>query len=258
MATAATGPGSPQPSIVRPADATGVENPTASQEDRFVPLSPCRIADTRVGNHRLAAYATRPFYVAGTFGFAPQGGKAGGCGVPIGATSVALSVTSTNSGGDGYLAGWATGTNPAATNFASMIGGHNVTSNPILPIGSQSTQQLQIKAGVRPTDVVMDVTGYYVPQIHALFYTGSGAYIYSGSSRVKAIAYVSPGVVNVTLDRDVSLCSVTTTGYYTGVYASAAPAAGHADQVQVRTWSLDSTTHRETPSQTFVVFNVSC
>ena len=54
----------------------------------FVPITPCRIADTRLGGGIVTGSSTRSFYVAGTVGFAPQGGKSGGCGVPLGATAV--------------------------------------------------------------------------------------------------------------------------------------------------------------------------
>src|SRR6478735_9396444 len=53
-----------------------------STESGFVPLTRCRIVDTRSGTGTngtpFTSLATRTFYVGGTFGFAPQGGKAGG------------------------------------------------------------------------------------------------------------------------------------------------------------------------------------
>src|ERR1700712_1010995 len=72
-------------------------------ENVFVSIAPCRIANTIGHGSQFTPNSTRNFYVRGTFGFAPQGGKSGGCGVPTYATSVVLTVNALNSTGSGYL-----------------------------------------------------------------------------------------------------------------------------------------------------------
>ena len=61
-----------------------------ANEDLFVPITPCRIIDTREAGGKLSAVTgSRVFDVAGSGPtFAAQGGKAGGCGIGEGATTV--------------------------------------------------------------------------------------------------------------------------------------------------------------------------
>lgn len=235
-------------------DSTGVDHPSGTPETRFVAVNACRLADTRVSKKPLTAGAIRGFYVAGTTGFAPQGGKSGGCAVPVGASAVALSVTSTRTSGTGFLSGWATGVSPSTSNFASTTRTANVTSNPTLPIAGASAAQLQIRAGGSTTDVIIDVTGYYMPAIHGLIYTGSSAYTYSGSLRVKSIHYVSTGVIDVTVDRDITYCTMLAGPYYPGNYIATAQPLG-SNVIRMRTTTSDA---NATAVPTFVWLSVTC
>jgi hypothetical protein len=75
----------------------------AVQEATFVALQPCRFVDTRLAGGKLTAGHSRAFYVRGTTGFTTHGGTSGGCGVPAAASSVTISITSTQSSGIGKL-----------------------------------------------------------------------------------------------------------------------------------------------------------
>ncbi len=132
-----------------------------------MPITPCRVADTRLGGGIVMGSSTRSFYVAGTFGFAPQGGKSGGCGVPLGATAVATNVTTTQSATSGYLTGYANGGAAPLSSFLSYTRTANVTGNPVLPLATGSGKQLNIKASAT-THIVIDVTGYYNTQSHLI------------------------------------------------------------------------------------------
>ena len=70
---------------------------TNPSESRYVAVTPCRIIDTRngagVNNTPFSALQTRTFSVGGTTGFTAQGGKSGGCGIPVGAVGVAATLT---------------------------------------------------------------------------------------------------------------------------------------------------------------------
>ena len=229
-------------------------------EMHFVAVAPCRVADTRKGGGALTSGTARSFYVSGSFGFAPQGGTSGGCGIPLGAPAVAVNVTTTGSSAAGYLTGYAAGTSPAATNFTSYRAGQNVTANPILSLADPSSQtaQLTVKAGGGSTQVIIDVTGYYVDQIEALITTSGGsAGVYSGTPRVLSVTHESAGVAVVTLDRDVNDCAISTSSYFAqGVYADAVGFSN--DQVTVYTWSIDSSTHLPVLGNDYVYLTISC
>src|SRR4051794_9493276 len=53
----------------------------------FVPVTPCRVIDTRLAGGKVNANEVRSYRIAGTTGFEAQGGHAGGCGIPLGASS---------------------------------------------------------------------------------------------------------------------------------------------------------------------------
>lgn len=137
----------------------------------FVPVEPCRVLDTRfMGAGAIAANTQRHFEVAGTTGFEAQGGKAGGCGIPLGATSpiaaaVVFNFIAVSPQGAGNLRAWEFGQpEPLASiiNYAT-VPGLNIANGVIVPIAGISTvdKDLTIQADARGTHVVADVTGYF-------------------------------------------------------------------------------------------------
>ena len=160
-------------------------------EDQYVPITPCRIVDTRTGGGALVAGSIRDFYVGGTTGFAPQGGKSGGCGIPLGATSIAAVLTAVSPSHAGFLRAWPEGsTEPAATilNYSTVTSGTGAT----LSIKA-SAPALRVHNYAGTTQLVIDVTGYYADPIEGLIYTGSTAtpvsdgYVYSGTPRLRSV-----------------------------------------------------------------------
>ena len=93
----------------------------ASNTTSFVPIAPCRIADTRHGTgtngKKLKKNNTRNLTVAGTTGFEQQGGKAGGCGIPATAQAVVLNAVVVSPSKKGSLKIWPTGLAEPAANF---------------------------------------------------------------------------------------------------------------------------------------------
>src|SRR6185295_3085797 len=69
----------------------GPLNPTSALVDLvFTPITPCRIINTALSGGPIAPGSTRNFVVAGTTGFAAQGGNASGCGIPRGPAVAAV------------------------------------------------------------------------------------------------------------------------------------------------------------------------
>ncbi|CAN5608047.1 hypothetical protein BH10ACT8_BH10ACT8_19850 [soil metagenome] len=229
--------------------------PPARPESIFVPIRPCRIADTRHGGGRLVSGATRNFYVRGTFGFAPQGGVSGGCGVPANATAVALNTTVTGASSDGYLNGYPAGTAAPVGTITTYWHDRTVTTNPVLALAAIGTEpSLTIKNFGGPAHVILDVAGYYVLQIAGMVDPNGG--IFAGSSRLVSATHTGLGTYTVTVDSDVSYCTPTVTAYSGYVFASAYNFNGTA--VQVTLWYLDSTTHLPTGYDGYFYLTVNC
>lgn len=135
----------------------------------FVPVSPCRVIDTRIAGGKIAAGATRAFRVAGTTGFSAQGGQASGCGVPIGASTpvaaaVMLNIVAVDVDGKGNLAAWEFGQpEPIATSINFQKIDMNIANGLIVPIAgiSSQTHDLNVKANFNNAHLVVDVTGYF-------------------------------------------------------------------------------------------------
>jgi len=137
----------------------------------FVPLTPCRLFDTRlISGGLLAPGQRRDFLVAGTNAFLAQGGNGGGCGVPDGTTepvaaAAVVNFIAVSPQGPGHIIAWEYGqAEPLASiiNFAN-IAGLNIANGIVIPIDGTTSQpfDLSVRAGVSATHLVGDVTGYF-------------------------------------------------------------------------------------------------
>ncbi len=138
----------------------------------FVPLTPCRVFDTRQGSAGgpLAPGEIRGFVINGSAGFVNQGGNSGGCGVPTGAvppqaTAVVINLIAVTPRGPGDLRAWAYDQpEPLASvlNYAA-VPGLNIANGVIVPVAGTGMvpDDIKIHAEVSGTHVVGDVTGYF-------------------------------------------------------------------------------------------------
>jgi len=143
------------------ASAAAAQDAAATAETLFVAQDPCRIIDTRAGGGKLAANSTRTFFVKGTTGFAPQGGKTGGCGIPEFAAAVAVSVTTTNSSANNRLVTFPAGSPVPTSTTVSYLKSANVTGSTIVQLASGTGKVLAIHNFNATTHVVVDVVGYF-------------------------------------------------------------------------------------------------
>jgi len=135
----------------------------------YVPIAPCRIIDTRSGGGKLDIGVERGFKVTGTDGFEAQGGHAGGCGIPQGATqpaaaAIMLNLVAVDVEGKGNLLAWEYGTTaPLASSINYQNLNMNIANGLIVPITGVATSpfDLSIRASFAPAQVVADVTGYF-------------------------------------------------------------------------------------------------
>jgi hypothetical protein len=133
---------------------TGVWVAGTVQPLRFVPIAPCRVADTRnaagaFGGPSIAGGASRDFNIPGS-----------ACGVPSSAQAYSLNVAVVPSATLGYLTLWPTGqTRPVASTLNSLDG--RVKSNAaIVPAGTGGAVSVFASD---TTNAILDIDGYFVP-----------------------------------------------------------------------------------------------
>jgi hypothetical protein len=139
----------------------------------YTPVAPCRVFDTRsAAAGMLTPDAPQDFLVAGTTGFAAQGGNPSGCAVPLGpATAVVLNLAVVNPAGPGHIRAWAVAdpTPPApfasVLNFGNVAGLQALANAVVLPIcdraGGACAADLRLETFASSAHVVGDVLGYF-------------------------------------------------------------------------------------------------
>lgn len=230
---AIAGPANP-PSVGQPAPQFVVGG---GHDTSFVPLAACRVVDTRTATTgKLRNRAAQTFHVSGTIEFSPQGGTAGGCGVPAWATAVTANISAVKANGDGYLRAWAAGSAEPTGNSLLLNKSIDQFAGVTIPI---SPSGALIKPYGGSTHFAMDVTGYYAPAIFAVV-SSNGTLLYS--SRLSVASHtIGSGSYVLTADTSVSSCSVIAAGW--GTYSAAAYGSGtsiYVNTLQQNTQSADS------------------
>jgi subtilisin family serine protease len=119
---------------------------------RFVPVPPCRVADTRwsagpFGGPRMTAASSRSFTI-------PQSA----CGIPATAQAYSLNVTVVPQGPLSYLTLWPTGQSQPFVSTLNSWGGIVVANAAMVPAGSGGDVSVYV---TNPTDVILDINGYF-------------------------------------------------------------------------------------------------
>ena len=133
----------------------------ATGDLRFVPVPPCRVADTRnpagpFGGPTLASGSVRSFGI-------PQSA----CGIPGTAQAYSLNVTVVPEGPLSYLTLWPTGQPQPLVSTLNSFGGIVVANAAIVPAGTDGAVSVYV---TNPTDVILDIDGYFDTS------TGSNSY----------------------------------------------------------------------------------
>ena len=135
-----------------------------TQDVVFTPLTPCRIADTRVAGGPIAADTTPPRTFIGftATNFSAQGGPAanGNCGIPNNATALVLNITAVQPQAAGFLRLWPSNqTMPFASMLNYAVGDFATSTGTIVPVNPTNNQfNVWSPAAV---DFVADVAGYF-------------------------------------------------------------------------------------------------
>ena len=215
-------------------------------EQKFVPITPCRIMDTRsAAAGKLQVGAARKVRVRnGGAAFAAQGGKAGGCGIPPGAQAVEVTITAVDAG-SGFLRAWPDQVGAPNATFMNYGPGINLSNTGTLALcglkGELCIEDLDVRAYGSATDVVIDVNGYYALPMSAVVSTGGAL---SRNSRATDATRYSAGTYSVQFDRDVTLCTYhatlgTISAGQTQGFASVTNNGADANAVYVQTFSTN-------------------
>jgi hypothetical protein len=133
---------------------TATESPVdATTGLQFIPLEPCRIADTRLdpgpyGQPVVEGQLTRNFVLSGR------------CGIPSHVAAVALNVTVVPRGLLGFLTIWPAGQERPTVSTLNSLDGRVKASAAIVQAGINKAVSVFV---TETTDVIIDVNGYFVP-----------------------------------------------------------------------------------------------
>ncbi|MGW8776463.1 PKD domain-containing protein [Streptomyces sp. NPDC055796] len=134
-------------------DFVGYYQPNAGE--RFTPLPPTRLRDTRASGVPLSESVFFTVKIAGL------------AGIPADATAVALNLTSTGATSNSHIAVYPDPAHRAATSNLNPEPGKDKSNQVIVPVGPQGIVALHINTG--STHVILDAVGYYGKDGKALF-----------------------------------------------------------------------------------------
>jgi hypothetical protein len=130
------------------------ETPASVSPLNFVPVTPCRVADTRnatgdFGGPYLQAAVTRSFSIASS-----------ACNIPSTAAAYSLNVAVVPHGTLGYLSAWASGQPQPLVSTINSQDGRVKSTAAIVPAGASGAASFY---ATNDTDLVLDINGYFVP-----------------------------------------------------------------------------------------------
>jgi hypothetical protein len=175
---------------------------------RFVPVSPCRLVDTRgaagpLGGPFVPGNGSRDFPIA----------SSSSCTIPNTAQAYSLNLTVVPKGTLGYVTLWPTGQAQPVVSTLNSIDGRVKANASIVPAGTGGAVSV---FATDNTDVILDINGYFVPSSNSSaesFYTMAPCRLVdtraSGSSTVSTGALI--GGTNRTLPLLSSSCGVPAT-----------------------------------------------
>lgn len=121
---------------------------------QFIPMTPCRVADTRnpqgpFGGPPLSGGISRDFAI-----------PASACSVPSTAAAYALNITVVPGGRLGYLTVWPAGQNQPTVSTLNSLDGRVKANAAIVPAGTGGAVSV---FATNTTNVILDINGYFAP-----------------------------------------------------------------------------------------------
>lgn len=150
----------------------------AQSSSGFVPITPCRVVDTRnpagpLGGPLMSAGSTRSFPIGGS------------CGVPAGATGYSVNIGVLPLEPLSYLSAWPTGqSQPLVATLSSP--GQALANAAIIPAGTNGAINLYV---TNNTQVIIDINGYFAPQTTSSQSTAVGVGASTAASQNTAVGF---------------------------------------------------------------------
>src|SRR5512141_3132179 len=156
-------PNWPAPATWSPSSAGGVHTMDLTNPLPFIPVAPCRVADTR-GNGFGGAYGPPPIAANTTRSFVITGR----CGIPTSAAAVSFNFLAADVGGAGDLRVFPTGgAVPLVSTINYNANTPNIANAAIVPLGTGGA--ITVQADAVAINLVIDVNGYYYD-----YFSGTG------------------------------------------------------------------------------------
>lgn len=131
--------------------------PASSGPFRFIPVTPCRLSDTRIGEGTTGAFGP-PSFTAGSRRDIPV--PAGRCGIPATARAYSLNVTVVPRGVLSFLTIWPAGQGQPLASTLNSFQGSIVANAAVVPAGTNGAVSV---FATDATDVIIDINGYFAP-----------------------------------------------------------------------------------------------
>lgn len=129
----------------------------------YVPIEPCRLADTRPGDDNVGPRAT-PLGTNETHTIAAHGDQGECVGIPVSATGLQLNITPVGATAPTFLTIWATGDRPLASSLNPTPGQAPIPNAVTAGLTDSGEFNVYNLAGF--VDVVIDVAGYFTDHDH--------------------------------------------------------------------------------------------
>ncbi len=194
---------------------------------RFEVIAPARLADTRLSDCTCTELDGDTIRVQ----------IAGRAGVPIEATAAAVTVTVTGTQVSGYATVWPSGTARPETSVLNWAAGQTRANSAIVQLGASGAVDVYVFGSLDRADVIVDVTGAFVPVDSVTGVASAGRFEPLGAlrrfdTRASGAPLAAGATVRIPLPDDVPadaialVVNVTATSVNEGGHLTAFPAGG--------------------------------
>jgi hypothetical protein len=129
----------------------------------YVPITPCRVVDTRLAGGPLTNREIREYQIGGTGPiFAAQGGRTGGCNIPTNASAAEASVTAVSPTTSGFFRAYPADQPMPNATFLNYARNQDITNTGSITMASTGTTDIKARNFSGTSHYVIDIQGYYI------------------------------------------------------------------------------------------------
>jgi hypothetical protein len=224
-----------------------------TSEMSYVPVTPCKLVDTRLAVGPFHTGVTRFYHARGTGSLAGQGGSAAGCGLPTNAAAISTIVSAVTPSTSGFIQANAADQGDPGITSVNYFKAQNISGNTTINLSQPaSANAFKVKNTGGPTQIVVTVVGYYIAPMAAEV-NSAGNLVIGNRVTLARVIPGAPGQYEVIFDRDVSKCYYSATSFNQNLSAEVEPRTGNAAGVFVL---FTNNANTITPSQFYLT--VTC